>query len=54
MKRVNIYITDNQYATFKQLAKETGLKFTEHVRRAMDKYIKDENVQIQTLQQQEK
>ena len=39
MKRVNIYISDKQYINLKTLAKETDVKFAEHVRRAIDKYL---------------
>ena len=39
MKRVNIYISEQQYQQLKQLAEETGLKSSEHVRRAIDEYF---------------
>jgi len=39
MKRVNIYLSDKQYEKLKLLAKETDVKFAEHVRRAIDKYL---------------
>ena len=39
MKRVNIYISDKQYIDLKTFAKKTDVKFAEHVRRAIDKYL---------------
>jgi predicted DNA binding CopG/RHH family protein len=39
MKRVNIYLSDKQYDALKQVAKKTDVKFAEHVRRALDKYL---------------
>ena len=39
MKRVNIYLSNKQYDALKQVAKETEVKFAEHVRRALDKYL---------------
>ena len=40
MKRINIYISDYQDADLRQIALETDVKFAEHVRRALDDYIK--------------
>jgi len=39
MKRINIYLSDKQYEALKALAKNTDVKFAEHVRRAVDKYL---------------
>jgi hypothetical protein len=36
MKRVNIYLTEQQIAALQKLARETGLKFAELVRRLLD------------------
>ena len=40
MKRTNIYLSDKQDADLRQISKETDVKFAEHVRRALDDYIK--------------
>ena len=40
MKRTNIYLSDKQDADLRQIAIETDVKFAEHVRRALDDYIK--------------
>ena len=40
MKRINIYISSPQDADLRQIAQETDVKFAEHVRRALDAYIK--------------
>ena len=40
MKRTNIYISDKQDADLRQIAVDTDIKFAEHVRRALDVYIK--------------
>jgi predicted DNA-binding protein len=42
MKRVNIHLSDKQIEALKALAKSTGLKVAEHVRRAIDKYLEDQ------------
>ena len=39
MKRVNIYLADQQFQHLKKIAEETDIKFAEHNRRALDKYI---------------
>ncbi len=40
MKRINLYISDNQDADLREIAKETDIKYSEHIRRALDAYIK--------------
>ena len=40
MKRINIYISDRQNEDLRQIALDTDVKFAEHVRRALDVYIK--------------
>jgi Ribbon-helix-helix protein, copG family len=39
MKRVNIYLTDQEIAALQQLSQETGLKVAELVRRLIDEGI---------------
>ena len=41
MKRIDLYITENQLNFLKKLSGETGLSFSEHIRRAIDNYIKE-------------
>jgi len=40
MKRINIHLTDKQIEFLKDLANKTGLKVAEHIRRAIDEYLK--------------
>lgn len=47
MKRTNFYLTEKQVAGLKALASKTGLKFSEHIRRAIDKYLKEEGTDEQ-------
>jgi len=39
MKRVNLYITDEQHELLKRLHKNTGLRISEHIRKALDEYF---------------
>ncbi len=39
MKRITVYIGTEQHAKLTQLAKSTGMKFAEHLRRALDVYL---------------
>lgn len=39
-KRLNYYVTDKQYEQLQTIKKATGLSVSEHVRRALDQYIK--------------
>jgi Ribbon-helix-helix domain len=39
MKRVNVYLTEQQIAALQQLSKQTGLKFAELMRRMIDEGI---------------
>ena len=41
MKRVNYYLSESQLAKLKALAKITGLSISEHIRRAIDLYLKE-------------
>jgi hypothetical protein len=40
MKRINVYLSDKQDATLREIVKDSGIKYAEHVRRAIDAYIK--------------
>jgi len=40
MKRITLYISDKQDANLREIAKDTDVKYSEHVRRALDVYIK--------------
>ena len=40
MKRKNIHFTHEQIKDLKDLSEKTGLKVAEHVRRAIDDYLK--------------
>lgn len=42
MERKNIYITQQQVDALKKKTEETGLKFSDLVRRAIDEYLKKE------------
>lgn len=42
MKRTNVHLTDNQIKGLKALSKITGLNVAEHIRRAIDGYLKRE------------
>jgi len=42
MIRINIYITENQKEKLKKEAKKRGIKFSELVRRILDKHIENE------------
>lgn len=39
MLRLDMYITRLQKCRLKQIAQHTGIKMSEHIRRAIDKYI---------------
>jgi len=39
MKRINTHLTDRQIKLLEELAKKTGLKTAEHIRRAIDEYL---------------
>jgi hypothetical protein len=39
MKKVNLYFSEQDVAAIKKLAEETGLSFSEHVRRAVTLYL---------------
>jgi Arc/MetJ-type ribon-helix-helix transcriptional regulator len=41
MKRINVYLTDQQIAMVEQLVQETGLKFAELIRRLLDEALQD-------------
>jgi metal-responsive CopG/Arc/MetJ family transcriptional regulator len=42
MKRYNIHLTETQLKKLSTLSKATGLKVSEHIRRALDEYLKKE------------
>ena len=39
MKRINLYITENQEKVLKELSKEKGITFSEYLRRIVDNHI---------------
>jgi Arc/MetJ-type ribon-helix-helix transcriptional regulator len=39
MKRINVYLTDQQIAMVEQLVQQTGLKFAELLRRLLDEAL---------------
>jgi hypothetical protein len=42
MKLCNFYITQQQYDNIKIISERTGLSYSEHIRRALDNYIKEQ------------
>jgi predicted DNA-binding protein len=42
MKRKNFFLTENQIEKLKELADRTGLKASEHIRRAIDSYLEQQ------------
>jgi len=40
MKRTNIYLGDIQYKTLKAIAKKTGIRYSEIIRRMIDEGLK--------------
>lgn len=41
MKRLHLYLTEQQLAALRKLAEKTGLPLGDHVRRALDAYLTD-------------
>jgi len=41
MKRVNVHLTEQQLEALRRLRDTTGISVAEHVRRALDFYIKE-------------
>jgi len=39
MIKITVYLTEKQIQGLKALAKETGLSYSEHLRRAVDEYL---------------
>ncbi len=39
MIRINVYVTEKQLVALRKLAGDTGLSFSEHIRRALDEYL---------------
>ena len=39
MIRTNVYIPEQQFDAMKKLSKETGISFSEHIRRAVSQYL---------------
>lgn len=42
MQRTNLYLGKRQKERLQALADETGIPLSEHVRRAIDRYLEDE------------
>lgn len=42
MKRQAVFLTKNQIETLHKLAEKTGLKISEHIRRAIDSYLEQQ------------
>jgi len=42
MKKKNFYITDKQIKGLERRAEETGLTVSEHLRRALDDYLRED------------
>lgn len=42
MKRVNYHLPEQQIKALQELAKKTGLSVAEHIRRALDRYLRKE------------
>lgn len=51
MKRVDYHLTEKQIVALKTLSRETGLSVAEHIRRAVDGYLNEKNVQVQSQNQ---
>jgi predicted DNA binding CopG/RHH family protein len=43
MKRISVFLTEQQIAALQALAKETGLKFAELLRRIVDKALEEQH-----------
>jgi hypothetical protein len=43
MIRINTHLTEIQLKILRQLAEKTGLSVAEHIRRAIDEYLKTKN-----------
>ena len=41
MKRTTLFLTDQQFEKLKEITLESGIKFSELVRRAIDKILKE-------------
>lgn len=41
MKRLHLFLTEQQLVALRKLAKRTGLPLGDHVRRALDAYLSD-------------
>lgn len=39
MIRINVYVTEKELAALRKLADDTGLPFSEYIRRALDEYL---------------
>ena len=46
MKLCNFYVTQKQYDSFKQLSEKTGLCYSELIRRALDEYLKTNDINL--------
>jgi hypothetical protein len=50
MKRINVYLTEQQIAALQQWSHETGLKFAELLRRVIDDALEDRRERTQKAQ----
>ncbi len=41
MKRVNLYLSDPQTKKLREISRKTDLSISEHIRKALDKYIEE-------------
>ena len=50
MTRINVYLTDKQFENITKLAKQSGITFSEMLRRVLDQKLEtnDTNVQSKT------
>jgi hypothetical protein len=42
MKKINVYLPIRQIDGLNYIAERTGIKFSEHLRRALDAYLRDQ------------
>ena len=54
MKRYNVYLSAKQLQALEALANATDIKIAEHIRRAIDTYLRNENLSIQAVSSQAK
>lgn len=54
MKRINVHLSQKQIDSLKNLSKDTGLPFAEHIRRIIDKFLEEKAAQEQLQRQAKK